>query len=517
MSIQDSIHESEPIFRMDNVRKHFGGTIALQGVSFALRPGEVHALIGENGAGKSTLMRILGGEIRADEGAMHFRGREWSPSGPSEARKAGVAMIHQELALAPHLSVAQNIALGCEPGGGSVFGRVRRLRTREMALKATDALAMLGHAEIDPLGRTGDLGPAQKQIVEIARALAGRASVIVMDEPTTSLGQEDAQRLLDVIGTLRAQGTSIVYISHFLEEIVEIADRWTVLRDGMSVGTGMIEGTTTPELIECMIGRPLEEVFPDRNRIPGTLRLRAEHVSGTRLPRDASLEVRAGEILGLAGLVGAGRTELLRVLAGLDPLRSGRLWLDGETSQATGFRARMRAGLGLLSEDRKGEGLALRMPVATNLLLSKLSTATRCGVLSSSRMTEHSAHWIKRLKIKARGCWGEVGTLSGGNQQKVAIGRLLNQEAGILLLDEPTRGIDVGSKVQVYALLDELARSGCAIVVSSGHATELLGLCDSIAVMHRGVLCPTRPAKECTEKSIMTEAVFGLQHEEDVA
>ena len=517
MSARDDNDTRAPIFRMDNVRKRFGGTIALQGVSFDLMPGEVHALIGENGAGKSTLMRILGGEIRADEGTMTFRAQRWSPTGPNDARRAGVAMIHQELALAPHLSVAENIALGCEPGRGLFLGRMRPLRRGEIKRKAMEALAVLGHEEIDPLGRTGDLGPAQKQIVEIARALAGQASVVVMDEPTTSLGQDDAKRLLEVVRRLRNDGVSIVYISHFLEEVRDVADRWTVLRDGCSVGTGTMEGTTTSQLIERMTGRPLEEVFPKRDRVAGDVRLRAEHVSGSRLPRDASLEVREGEILGLSGLVGAGRTELVRVLAGLDPCTGGNVWIDGEKSSAGGIRARMRAGLGLLSEDRKGEGLALRMPIATNLLLSRLSTASTCGVLSNARMKEQSEHWIKRLDVKAQNAWREVATLSGGNQQKVALGRLLHQDAGILLLDEPTRGIDVGSKVQVYALLNELAKSGCAIVVSSGYAPELLGLCDSIAVMHRGVLGPARPAEECTEESLMTEAVLGLQRGEDVA
>ena len=506
-----------PVLRMDDVRKRFGGTIALRGVSFEVMPGEVHALIGENGAGKSTLMRILGGALRADEGAMWFRGKSWSPAGPSAARNAGVAMIHQELALAPHLTVAQNIALGSEPGKKLFLGRLRPLRTKEMARNAREALAVLGHDAIDPDQLLGELGPAQRQIVEIARALAGKASVIVMDEPTTSLGREDAKRLLQVVGKLRDDGASIVYISHFLEEVNEVADRWTVLRDGASVGTGMMAETTTSQLIERMTGRSLGEIYPKRDRAPGSICLEAQGVSGAHLPRDASLRVRRGEILGLSGLVGAGRTQLLRILAGLDAARSGRILIDGKESTTSRIRQRMRAGIGLLSEDRKGEGLALGMSIATNLLLSRLSTSTIGGLLSTSRMRSQSARWMEHLGIKAQGPWGEVGTLSGGNQQKVAIGRLLHQEARILLLDEPTRGIDVGSRVQVYQLLDALAKSGCAIVISSGYAPELLGVCDSIAVMHRGVLGPARLAETCTEESLMTEAVFGRQMEEGVA
>jgi len=278
-----------------------------------------------------------------------------------------------------------------------------------------------------------------------------------------------------------------------------------------------MDRTTTSELIERMTGRSLQEIYPTRERSAGAVRLKAEGLSGARLPREASLEVRSGEILGLSGLVGAGRTELLRMLAGLDPVRSGRILVDGRALRRSGIRARMRAGIGLLSEDRKGEGLALSMPIATNMLLSRLSTSTVGGLLSTNRMRTQATRWIEHLGIKTPSAWGEVGTLSGGNQQKVAIGRLLHQEAGILLLDEPTRGIDVGSRVQVYQLLDTLARSGCAIVISSGYAPELLGICDSIAVMHRGVLGPARPGHECTEESLMTEAVFGRRIKEDVA
>lgn len=498
-----------PAFRMHDVRKRFGGTVALDGVGFELAPGEVHALIGENGAGKSTLMRVLSGEIRADGGEMSFHGKPWMPSGPIAARRAGVAMIHQELALAPHLTVAENIALGREPGTGFGFGRIRMLCRAEMHATARTALMKLGHEDIDPACPVRRLTPAQRQVIEIARALAGRAEVVVMDEPTTSLSTDDAERLLEVVGRLREDGTSIVYISHFLEEVERVADRWTVLRDGRTVATGTMAGTPLPTLIEHMTGRSVDQLFPVRDRTPGTVLLETRELSGSDLPVSASLKVARGEILGLAGLVGAGRTELLRVIAGLDPSTAGSILLDGVTLKGGGVRDRLGRGIGLLSEDRKGEGLALQMPISTNLLLSRLSPAGRGGLLSMRRMRELSAQWMEKLSVRGDDPSRDVGTLSGGNQQKIAIGRLLHQDARILLLDEPTRGIDVGSKVQVYALLDELARSGRAIIVSSGYLPELLGLCDSIAVMHRGVLGPKHRAEDCTEDSIMTEAVLG--------
>jgi ribose transport system ATP-binding protein len=506
---------------MEDVRKAFGGTIALKGVSFEVAEGEIHALIGENGAGKSTLMRILGGELKADGGSMRFEGAPWTPSGPNDARRAGVAMIHQELALAPHLTVAENIALGCEPGSGVPgLGRCRPLPRRKMRERATAALTRLGHGEIDPDQKTMALGPAQRQIVEIARALASNARVIVMDEPTTSLGQDDSKRLLEVVARLKDDGASIVYISHFLEEVRAVADRWTVLRDGQSVGTGEMEGTSTAALIERMTGRALEEVYPQRTRSLGAVRLRVESVAGARRPREASLTVRRGEIVGLSGLVGAGRTEFLRVLAGLDPMVAGAVHVDENEvplGATGGVRARMKRGFGLLSEDRKGEGLALRMPIATNLLLSRLGSAAPFGVLNKRAMQRQSEQWISRLAVKAGDVWQDVGTLSGGNQQKIALARLLHQEATILLLDEPTRGIDVGSKVQIYRLLDELAGQGCSIIISSGYAPELIGLCDSIAVMHRGVLGPLHPAAECTEATLMREAVLGFRSKDTAA
>ncbi|MCP4833228.1 MAG: sugar ABC transporter ATP-binding protein [Phycisphaera sp.] len=506
-----------PRLLMEDVRKRFGGVVALDGVGLEVRAGEVHALVGENGAGKSTLMKVLSGVERPDAGGMRFDGREWRPGGPVEARRAGVAMVHQELALAPHLTVAENVVLGNEPRSG-MLGRFGPSQRRAASRLAASALDRLGYGDLAPDRRVSTLSPATRQIVEIARAIAFEARVIVMDEPTSSLGRRDADRLLAVIRRLRDQGISIVYISHHLEEIMAVADRYTVLRDGRTVDTGSMDTIDEAGLVERMIGRSLDAVFPERRSEFGDPVLAVEGLVGRTLPLGAGLEVRTGEILGLAGLVGSGRSEMLRAIAGLDPIRSGSVRIDDRpVSRSAKPRSRMADGIGFLSEDRKGEGLALRMTVGENLLLPRLGPVSRSGVLSGRRMRDATAHWTRRLSIRSGAADRRAGTLSGGNQQKIAIARLLHLDSRILLLDEPTRGIDIGSKVQVYELLDRLAREGRAIVVASGHLPELMGLCDRIAVMHRGRLGPIRLAAESTESELMTEAVRGAERMEESA
>lgn len=506
---------SASLLAMRGVCKRYGGVEALRDVDLAVAPGEVHALVGENGAGKSTLMKVLSGVERPDAGTMEFACRAWKPAGPVQARRAGVAMIHQELALAPHLSIAENIALGVEPRKFRGLGPLAPLDRRLMHSTASRVLARLGHGGLDPARRTGDLPAATRQLIEIGRALASQATVMIMDEPTSSLGRHDADRLLEVVKKLRDEGLSIVYISHFLEEIRRIADRFTVLRDGRTVATAAIASSTDQSLIELMTGRSVDAVFPARDRQPGEVVLGIDQLVGCPTPSRASLEVRSGEIVGIAGLVGAGRTEFLRCIAGLDPTAAGAITIHGrQVDLKASIRARMRRGLGFLSEDRKGEGLALSMSIAENLLLSNFKAVSKRGLLSSQRMQTAANEWIDRLAIRSGDPARAAQTLSGGNQQKIAIARLLHQDSTVLLLDEPTRGIDIGSKVQVYELLDGLARSGRGVVVSSGHLPELLGLCDRIAVMHRGVLGPARDVAECTEASLMSEAVLGSDAEE---
>ena len=488
---------------MSGVVKSFGSTRALQGVDLEVLPGEVHALVGENGAGKSTLMKVLSGAYQPDAGRMVLDGRPYAPSGPLEARAAGVAMIYQELSLAPDLSVEENVLLGVEP---TRWGFVRRGVMRERVLAA---LALLRHADIHPAARAGSLSIGAQQLVEVARALAAKARVVVMDEPTSSLTQADTDVLFDVIHRLRASGVSVIYISHFLEEVRAVADRFSVLRDGQSVGSGVVADTPTAEIIRLMVGRDLTDVY---RRMPHEIRnvvLDLAALAGRKMPRRANLELRCGEILGIAGLIGSGRTELVRAVFGLDPVMAGQVRVAGVTTTGWGPPQMLGCGVGFLSEDRKTEGLAGNLTVADNLTLSRLKPYKRMGLLDRGRMRQSAAQWIKRLSIRTQGPDQMIGGLSGGNQQKVAIARLLHQEAEVLLFDEPTRGIDVGSKADIYALMGELAAQGKAIIWISSYLPELLGVCDTLAVMHRGLLSEKRPVAEWTPEAIMHVATGG--------
>jgi ribose transport system ATP-binding protein len=498
---------ASPRLRMDGVSKRFGSTQALAGVELELRAGEVHALVGENGAGKSTLTKILSGAIPADAGRMLLDGRSYAPSGPGMARRLGVAMIYQELTLAPHLSVEANVLLGLEPRS---WGFLRKQEGRQRVLQA---LAMLEHPEIQPDSPVNRLSPAAQQLVEIARALLMDVRVLVLDEPTSSLTREDAQRLFALVRRLRERGVTIVYISHFLEEVQEIADRFTVLRDGQNVGGGDMGEFSMERIIELMVGRRLTEQFPRVPHQRGPAVLTISHLElarvGLRSPEGVSLTLHRGEILGLAGIVGAGRTELLRAVFGLDPVRSGRVVVQTVTHPGRGrtiAQRRIDQGVGLLSENRKEEGLALIQSIADNLTYSRLAPYSFFGLLNLSRRRQAVLDWVKRLGVRCAGGDQLVGQLSGGNQQKVALGRLLHQEADVLLLDEPTRGVDVASKAEIYRLIGALAAEGKAILFVSSYLPELLGVCDSLAVMSRGRVSPVRPIGEWTPEQIMAFA-----------
>jgi ribose transport system ATP-binding protein len=493
---------------MNGVRKRFGATVALANVDLLVHPGEVHALIGENGAGKSTLMKVLSGAIRPDEGRMEIDGRPFSPRRPEEARAGGVAMIYQELTLAPHLSVEENVMLGIEQTRWGVLQR------RPMRQHVRAALRELGHPEIRPDVPVRRLSVGAQQLVEVARALVSDARIVVMDEPTSSLTREDVDALFALIRRLRERGVSIIYISHFLEEVREIAGRFTVLRDGQVVGGGAVAETPTERIIELMVGRNLSEMFPRVPHRPGEPVLDLHRLSGPRAPRDVSLSLRAGEILGLFGLIGAGRSELARTVFGLLPAAGGTVAISrpGRPAILDGGvppDRRLAQGVGMVSEDRKDEGLALPLSIADNITLSRLSTVSSAGLLSLRRQRRAAREWMRRLEIRARGPLQAVWNLSGGNQQKVAIARLLHQEANILLLDEPTRGIDVGAKIQIYRLMGELAASGRALLFVSSYLPELMGICDRIGVMSRGRLVTIRPTAEWTEQEIMAAAVGG--------
>ena len=489
------VDTNPPRFQMRNITKHFGPTIALDGVDFAVPAGEIHALIGENGAGKSTLMKVLSGALQADAGEMQIDGLNFKPANPLEARRLGVAMIYQELSLAPHLTVAENVLLGMEITAHGL------LQKAEMHTVVEEALSELDHANISPQTQVSTLTIAERQIVEIARALAIQCRVLVLDEPTSSLTRADVDRLFTVMQRLKNRGLAIVYISHFLEEVKEVADQFTVLRDGKSVGSGQIAHTPISDIVNLMVGRQIDDFFPRSNRHQGDPLLDLTDISGNRLPQNTTLTLHRGEVFGIAGLVGAGRTELLRCIYGLDPILKGEITLATYTGATTPTQ-RLAQGLGLLSEDRKEEGLALSMTVADNLTLSRLPK----GLFKKETLHTLAKKWISRLNIRTSGPEQTVIDLSGGNQQKVALARLLHHNVDCLLLDEPTRGIDIASKADIYRLIDELASQNKAILLVSSYLPELLGICDRIAVMHRGQLGPALPIEQCTEHSLMLQA-----------
>lgn len=451
-----------------NITKRFGATVALDGVDLDVAAGEVHALIGENGAGKSTLMNIVAGALPPDAGTMTLADTP--------------ALVHQELALCPHLSVAENMLMGLEP---SRWGWLDRQR---LVARAAALLEEFGRAEIDPRARTGNLSLADQQVVEICRALARDARIVLMDEPTSSLQRPNVERLFRLIRQLRDHGIAVVYISHFLEEVREIATRFTVLRDGKSVGSGELASVTDDDLIAMMVGR---ELTPPSPAAAGEgPRSGSEGLLDVSLPH-ACFTLHRGEILGIAGLIGSGRTELIRAI-----------FKGGSGITARGTR-------GYLSEDRKGEGLALKMSVADNLTMARFEKCARGGWLDLARQSAQSEEVMRTLRIKAPGPQTKVARLSGGNQQKVALGRLLHQDADILLLDEPARGIDVGSKADIVREIRRLAAEGKGILMVSSYLAEILAVCDRVAVMTRGRLSPARPVGEWTADSIMQVAVGG--------
>ena len=483
---------------MRDIRKAFGATRAVDGISLSVAPGEVCALVGQNGAGKSTLMSVLSGALAPDDGAMLLDGHSYKPDSPLDARRAGVAMIYQELSLAPHLSVMENVVLGLEP---TVRGLVDWPQIRRTA---REALTRLGHGDLPLDAPAGHLSIALQQIVEIARALAVGSRVLVLDEPTSSLGREDTRRLFAVIAQLKREGCAIVYISHFIEEVKVVADRIVVLRDGRVAGAAAPD-TPATAVVSLMVGRTVDDLYPrsPRQRADAILDVDAFGAGS------ATFSLHRGEIFGIAGLLGAGRTRLLRSLFGLDPVREGRVRLAAWTGRPAP-RNRWANGMGMLSEDRKGESLAVGLTVSDNLTLSRLERLGPGPLVIPSRQDAAGRTWIERLAIGCRGPRQPVAELSGGNQQKVALARLLHHDVDVLALDEPTRGIDVASKAQIYSLLDALVSTQSdrprAILLVSSYVPELLGLCDRIAIMRRGRLGSPRPASELTEHQIVMEA-----------
>jgi D-xylose transport system ATP-binding protein len=494
------------LLALHRISKRFGGVRALEDVSFDLRPGEVHALVGENGAGKSTLLRVLGGaipwpqyegEVRAGGAAARFRHVR-------DAERAGIAVVFQELSLVGPLTVAENIALGHEP---SRAGFVQRSAMRTQARRVLHELG----ADIDPDTPVEQLGVGRQQLVEVAKALARDARVLFFDEPTAALTDADADRLLALLASLRDRGLAIAYVSHRLGEVFRISDRITVLRDGRSVASRPTSEWNEAALVGAMVGREIDALFPTRTRTPGNVVLGVHgltaadpHRPGRRLLDDVSLEVRAGEVVGLAGLVGAGRTELLLTLAGAPPApASGRIHLDGAPVTLASPRAALDHGIALLTEDRKRLGLFADHPVSANLTLAALRTLARGPFTDPAAEGRASDRLVHSLRIRTSSIAAAVGTLSGGNQQKVLLGRALLTRPRVLLLDEPTRGIDIAARQEIYAEIDRLAHEGLGILVASSDLPEVLGLSDRILVLRTGRVAGTLTRAEATPEAVM--------------
>ena len=484
--------ERAPLLELAGIEKSFGAVTVLSGVDVSLAPGEVFAVLGENGAGKSTLMRILLGVERADRGEMRLAGKTYRPGGPADARAAGVVMVPQERTLCGHLDVVENIVLGVEPTRAGVvdFTAARATASRALGLVAGDATRIALDA------RVASLGVADQQLVEIARALARAGEerkILVLDEPTSSLGHDDALRLFARIAALKEEGLAIVLVTHFLADVRAHADRFVVLRDGKVALEGDAKTTPSEAIVRAMLGRELEQARVERKEVAaekGDALLDVTRLRGKTKPSDASFVLRRGEIFGIAGLVGSGRTELLRMLAGLDVIASGKV------------DTKAKGGVGLLSEDRAGEGLMLARSIAENVTLSPRGPL----FVKPSETEAEGAKWIAHLAIRARDADQAAGELSGGNQQKVQIARLLREDYEILLVDEPTRGIDVASKAQVLELLRDLAKRGKGIVLVSSQLEELVATCDRIAVLKRGVLGPARASAEWDTEKLLLEA-----------
>jgi ribose transport system ATP-binding protein len=497
----------EPLLRLNGVGKRFPGVIALQNVSFDVRPGEVHAICGENGAGKSTLMKIVSGQYRPDEGDIFLDGRAQHFASTLEAQAAGIAIIHQELNLIPHLSIAENIFLAREPKRGWFIDRAR------LAADSQAALERIGLA-LKPRTLVGSLSVAQQQMIEIAKALSLNARLLIMDEPTSSLTESETVHLFRIIKELRRAGVGIVYISHRLDELAEIADRVTVLRDGRTISTDDFAATTIEQVVSHMVGRDLDDVFPERKSQPTTdVLLNVTGLTRRDVFGPVSFELRRGEILGFAGLMGSGRTEVARAVFGADPVDAGEVQLQGKRLSIHSPIDAIRNGIAYLSEDRKGNGLALQMTVAKNITLANVEAVSGTGgFIRFEEEAKVARRYVDALGIRTPSVNQITRNLSGGNQQKVVIGKWLFRESKILFFDEPTRGIDVGAKYAIYELMDRLAAQGIGVVLISSELPEIMGMTDRVAVFHEGEIAGVLETRHTNQEEIMHYASGRTAH-----
>jgi len=493
------------LFRASGITKSFPPVQALCDVDLELLPGRVHALVGENGAGKSTLARIIAGIETPDAGRMSLEQADYRPRNRAEAERLGIRMVMQELNVIPTLTVAENIFVESLP---NVFGFIRYGALNRAAARL---MARVGLGDVDPAVPVGSLGIGRRQMVEIAAGLSGRCRILVLDEPTTSLTRKEIDLLFDQIRRLKARGVAIVYISHRIEEVTSIADRVTVLRDGRIVSTSEARSLTPQRLIRLMVGRDIEQVLHRQPGSPGPTALRVVGLSRRPKVRNVNFELHAGEILGVAGLMGSGRTEIMRALFGADRPDAGDIFLDGSAkpTRIRSPRHAVRNGIALLTEDRKEQGLLLTQPVRANICLTRLEALSRFGWLDLDAERNIARQYAGALAIRCASTDQQVAKLSGGNQQKVVIAKWLFRDCRILIFDEPTRGIDIGAKFEIYRMLAELAERGKAIIFVSSDLKELMGLCDRIMVVSAGTVAATFDRRDCTEEQIMTAAFSG--------
>jgi ribose transport system ATP-binding protein len=492
--------------KLENITKSFPGVKAVENVTLEAYQGEILALAGENGAGKSTLMNILSGALLADSGRILLDGQEAKITSPRSAQESGIAMIHQELALIPQMTVGQNIFLGREPRTAWKM----LVDTKKMYPAARKILHRMG-LDFAATALIADLSIAQRQMVEIARAISFQSRIIILDEPTSALSEREADKLFTLMHSLREQGVTLIYISHRMEEIFSISDRVAVMRDGQLIGVQPTKELTINKVVQMMVGRELKEFFPKTDTKLGEVVLEAHHLrSSTRL-KDASFSLRKGEILGLAGLVGSGRTDLARVIFGADRLNGGEIRIHGQSVRIHSPQEAIRMGIGLITEDRKAQGLFLGQSLRSNVAVTIFERLSRLGFLQFKKIDYQVQALVQQLKIRTPNLEQRVRNLSGGNQQKVVISRWLAVDPKILILDEPTRGIDVASKAEIHMLISELAAKGVAILVISSELPEILGISDRILVMHEGRLVAELDRSEATQARVMQAATGQIQ------
>ena len=496
---------TDGVLRIDDLTVEFPGVKALDGVSFAVREGEVHALVGENGAGKSTLLKVLGGVIAPTRGAVSLKGGAYRPSRPRDAQEAGIAVIYQEFTLFPDLTVAENVFTGREP-------HHRFTRAIDYASMRADCRRIFAQldVDIDPDARVGDLSISEQQLVEIAKALSVDGRVIIMDEPTAALASSEVARLLAVVRKLRAEGRSIIYVSHHLEEVFEVADRATVLRDGRFVATLDIATATEEELVRSMVGRDVESVFHREDAERGAVVLQVENLRAGRVLQDVTLDVRAGEVVGIGGVAGAGQIELTQAIFGALAVRAGSMILDGAAFAPGSPADAIRAGVGFLHEDRKSAGNFPHLSVEQNLTMTVLNRVRGAGrLLSKGKQRAVWTTYRQRMRIKASSHSQLISNLSGGNQQKVLLGRALAPGGHLLVLNEPTRGVDIGAKAEIHQLVNELTSQGVGVLMVSSDLPELLGMSDRIVVLSQGRVVGRLSGTDATEENVIACATTG--------